>query len=417
MSKIIRTPTMAKGGITAKERAQMEAHARLWIERAMRTDPIEPDKIIPAITGLYKAAGLKEPRVVIAPSPLVMAFAYGAAAAIWHRRKSAATYAATDTATSAATYAATSAATSAATYAATDAATDAATRAATSAATIAATDAATIAATDAATCAATRAATSAATIAATDAATYAATDAATDAAKEAENGAKLACYALAGELGLRCASRWSNVYQGGSMWSSWDAYLTAARDILGLQFNCHEKYAFWEQAAIHGGFRVMHEEFCIVSDFQVYIKIDAENRPHCETGPSHLWRDGWALYHWHGVSIPAEWIEDKASLTAQVALTWPNVEQRRAACEILGWNNILAALDARVIDADGDPEIGELVEVTIPEIGRERFLRVRCGTGREFALPVPPNMQTALEAQAWTWGLDAASFSKPEVRT
>lgn len=201
------------------------------------------------------------------------------------------------------------------------------------------------------------------------------------------------------------------------MWSSWDAYLTAARDILGLQFDCHAKYACWEQAAIHGGFRVMHEEFCIVSDFPVYIKIDAENRPHCENGPSHLWRDGWALYHWHGVSIPAEWIEDKASLTAQVALTWQNIEQRRAACEILGWNNILAALDARVIDADGDPEIGELVEVTIPEIGRERFLRVRCGTGREFALPVPPEMKTALEAQAWTWGLDAASFSKPEVRT
>lgn len=164
----------------------------------------------------------------------------------------------------------------------------------------------------------------------------------------------------------------------------------------------------------------MHEDFCIVSDFPEFIKIDAENRPHCENGPSHRWRDGWALYHWHGVSIPAEWIENKAALTAQTALTWPNIEQRRVACEILGWSAILSALNAKTIDLDGDPEIGELVEVDIPEIGRERFLRVLCGTGRQFALPVPPDMKTALQANAWTFGYDNAGFAefvKPEIRT
>lgn len=201
------------------------------------------------------------------------------------------------------------------------------------------------------------------------------------------------------------------------MWAGYESYLTAFRDILGLRLKEHAAYAHWEQAAIYGGFRVMHPEFCMVSDFPEVLKIDAENRPHCETGPSHRWRDGWSLYHWHGVSIPAEWIEDKASLTAQKALTWVNVEQRRAACEILGWHNILAALKAKVIDRDGDAEIGELVEVTIPDVGKERFLKVLCGTGREFALPVPPNMKTALEAQSWTWGLDKMSFTKPEIRT
>lgn len=71
----------------------------------------------------------------------------------------------------------------------------------------------------------------------------------------------------------------------------------------------------------------------------------------------------------------------------------------------------------RTIDKDDDPEIGELIEVELPEVGRERFLRVLCGTGRMFALPVPPDMTTALAAQAWTWGLDAKSFIRPEVRT
>jgi len=201
------------------------------------------------------------------------------------------------------------------------------------------------------------------------------------------------------------------------MWAAYDCYLTAARDILGLRLPEYEKYQFWEQATIHGGFRVLHPEFCIVSDFPEIIKIDAENRPHCEDGPSHRWRDGWSLYHWHGTAIPAEWIEDRASLTPQIALTWRNIEQRRCACEILGWAAILTALNAKTLDEDGDPEIGSLVEVAIPDVGRERFLRVQCGTGRQFALPVPPNMKTALEAQAWTWGLDESEFVKPEIRT
>ena len=65
-----------------------------------------------------------------------------------------------------------------------------------------------------------------------------------------------------------------------------------------------------------------------------------------------------------------------------------NVEQRRAACELVGWVNILSQLNAKTIDIDDD-DIGTLLEVEIPDSGKEKFLQVKCGTGREFALPVP----------------------------
>jgi len=201
------------------------------------------------------------------------------------------------------------------------------------------------------------------------------------------------------------------------MWASYDCYLTAARDILGIRLPQHDSYAHWEQAAIHGSFRVMHPEFCLVSDFPEVLKVDDQNLPHCEDGPSHRWRDGWSLYHWHGVRIPAEWIENKSSLSAKTALTWENVEQRRAACEIVGWDRILQELDAKVIDTDEDEMIGQLVEVILPDIGREKFLRVKCGTGRRFALPVPPDMQTALQANSWTYGVDTQVLRALEVRT
>ena len=84
-NKMIRTKSKVTGGITSAEKELMDDHAQLWIKRDLRTEPIEPDKIIPAIEGLYKAADLEKPRVVIVPSPLAMAFAYGASVAILNK--------------------------------------------------------------------------------------------------------------------------------------------------------------------------------------------------------------------------------------------------------------------------------------------------------------------------------------------
>ncbi|MFM2057935.1 MAG: hypothetical protein RLY71_2320, partial [Pseudomonadota bacterium] len=172
---IVRTPTKALGGITPAEKAALDAHAQKWIANAMSTEPVCPERLVPAVEALYAAAGLKKPRVVIVSSPQVMAFAGGFADAIWWARKNHSralrdnlvTRAATDAATYDATYDATDDATYAATYAATYDATHAATRAATDAATYDATHAATHDATRAATRDATHAATHAATRAAT----------------------------------------------------------------------------------------------------------------------------------------------------------------------------------------------------------------------------------------------------------
>lgn len=160
-----------------------------------------------------------------------------------------------------------------------------------------------------------------------------------------------------------------------------------------------------------------NRNWIIVCERPTAIRRDDDGRLHCETGPAVDYGDTFRLYSWRGTSIPAHWIENRKSLTAQTALTWRNVEQRRAACEILGWSKILDALDARVINKHRNPQIGTLLEVDIPDSGPERFLKVQCGTGRVFALPVPRQITTAMEAQAWTYGLDPNEFSKPEVRT
>lgn len=87
---VIRRKNFAGGGLTDDERARMAEHVRLWTDRAFRTEPIDSNAIVPAIHGLYRAAKLKQPKVIIVPSPIVMAVSSMFAAAILQRRKHAA---------------------------------------------------------------------------------------------------------------------------------------------------------------------------------------------------------------------------------------------------------------------------------------------------------------------------------------
>lgn len=201
----------------------------------------------------------------------------------------------------------------------------------------------------------------------------------------------------------------------GSMDISWISFYKYFIEVVGLDL---EKITGLLELTQHTGWYNAYEDVVVFQHRPEYIKMDDTNRLHCENGPAIRYRDGYSVYSWHGTRIPSEWIENKKSLTPEIALTWSNIEQRRCAAEILGWDNVIQQLNSVVIDEDGDPEIGTLLEVDIPEIGREKFLRVKCGTGRMFCIPVPPDMKSAIEAQAWTWDLTVEDFGVgPEIRT
>jgi hypothetical protein len=197
--------------------------------------------------------------------------------------------------------------------------------------------------------------------------------------------------------------------------ASWLAFYDFMHEIVGIDI--YDKIKGLLESAKYSGWMSLYDDTVVFQHRPESLKFDDRKLLHNETGPSIRYRDGLEVYSWHGTAVPKEWIMDKKNLKAETALTWANIEQRRCACEILGWANILKKLDAKIINEDADPEIGSLVEVNIPDIGKEKFLRVLCGTKREFAIPVPPEMKTAIEAQAWTWGLNPSDFVIPEVRT
>jgi hypothetical protein len=159
-----------------------------------------------------------------------------------------------------------------------------------------------------------------------------------------------------------------------------------------------------------------YERLCVISERPSAIQWDQAGKLHCASVPAVRFRDGFELYMWHGTEVPASWITAPDELDPRCALTWPNLEQRRAAADIVGWKRVLEELHPRTLDKSHDPAIGELLAVDLPDAGPARFLKVRCRTGREFVLAVPRDMQTALQANAWTYGLDPNEYDL-EVRT
>ncbi|MBK8127342.1 MAG: hypothetical protein IPK56_11780 [Elusimicrobia bacterium] len=515
--KIVRTPTRASGGITSEEKMRMGALVEKWKSIAFKTGRCDVTKITDAIERLYASAGLKKPRVVVVPSPFVMACAYGVASCWWALRgklksveatasdteaatraatfdatdaatdatdaatdaatfdatreatvaatraatraatfdataaaTDAATRVATDAATRAATFDATDAATNAATFDATREATVAATRAATRAATNAATFDATADATDAATDAATRVATDAATRVATDAATFDATDAATfvatrdatfdatDAATDATDAATDATDAATKQkkdwlvylakkfvgarfrAALEGVKKWADVYQGGNMWAMLPCYVEAMRDVIGLTgLPVWEQYKAWEDAATYGGFRVMHEKFCIVSDFPEVLKTDSRGRAHCATGPSHRWRDGFEIYHLNGIRVP-KWLvmTDAGKIDPMLALNEKNVDVQREIIRKIGAERMLKAVGAKTVDTFVDchtkgGNVYELKELLVGQISRKYLYYEHASVpGYWYAQAVPPNTKRAIHARAWILGMDS-----PEQKT
>jgi hypothetical protein len=243
---------------------------------------------------------------------------------------------------------------------------------------------------------------------------------------------------------LSCARNWDNCTDYGNMWAAYPAYLSAFRDVLGLQLPVHEKFAPFEQAAIEGGLRFMHPEFCLVCDFPEVLLVDEQNRPHCADGPSHRWRDGWSLYHWHGVRLLDYIIERPHEITIELIDREPNAEIKRVMIERFGMARYLLEGGARVLSHDstgilyrkdipGDeplvmvrvlnstPEPDGVMsrEEAIETFGEAANAAVGAPAGsrfKEYSIRVPPDIATARAAVAWTFNLPADEYA-PELET
>jgi hypothetical protein len=214
------------------------------------------------------------------------------------------------------------------------------------------------------------------------------------------------------------ASLWADLANcwWGQHESYWIAFYLFCRDVVGVSYDAKRsrQLDLWADVARSCSWWWPYDNYVIACERSTVASLE-NGRLHAASGPALAFADGWEVHAWRGTRVPAEWIRDPGSINPALALTWENIEQRRALAEIVGWTKVLEHVEARVINVD-TPDIGTLLEADLPDAGPARFLKVQCGTGRTFALAVPLEMSTARQANAWTYGLDAHQLNL-EVRT
>jgi hypothetical protein len=139
---------------------------------------------------------------------------------------------------------------------------------------------------------------------------------------------------------------------------------------------------------------------------------DDRKRLHNENGPSLEWPQYFKKYHWHGVSIPSDWIESPEEITSKEFISERNAERRRALYEILGRDKALRILNANLVDDKKNPDIyPKLYEVHDLALGTLKMVQVKePTTGSIYTHFVNIRCKTAKEAVASLWSLSVRDF-------
>lgn len=156
-----------------------------------------------------------------------------------------------------------------------------------------------------------------------------------------------------------------------------------------------------------------------------HLEIDCLVRPvirsrlgqlHNDKGPA-LVLGRTEVFYWNGVHVdPYVVLEPQKITTDRIAKEW-NVERRRVLLERMGYERYFKESNSVLVHED---EYGKLYRVT----DRENTTTVMVkngspepdGTHKWYWLRVPPEMRTAKEAVAWTYGMSADQY-KPKLRT
>jgi len=144
--------------------------------------------------------------------------------------------------------------------------------------------------------------------------------------------------------------------------------------------------------------------------------------PHNDRGPSIAWRDGWSLWHIHGVEVTEQIVMHPETITIDQVMQEKNAEMRRIMCEQMGWETFVERSGAALVDACADP-CNEPYQLTLHDLPVQPFSEpvrlLLCtnaspepdGSRRRFGLTVPSDISSALDAAAWTFGVAGKQYA------
>lgn len=205
--------------------------------------------------------------------------------------------------------------------------------------------------------------------------------------------------------------RYYTTYVWGSYDAYWIAYYLFIQDVIKPDIYSaadSDLLAQWAILAQNCGFWYPFEGVCFVCDRPSALNIDDQGRLHSTSEAAMQFADGYALYQYHGVTVPEWIITQPETITVDRIDDEPNAEVRRAMIEIFTPERYIADGKSQVIHSD---ETGILYAKT--RIDDESITMVRVkdpSTEREYWLRVPPLTKTAREGVAWTFGMTAEQY-------
>ncbi len=116
----------------------------------------------------------------------------------------------------------------------------------------------------------------------------------------------------------------------------------------------------------------------------------------CIPRPSHRWRDGWSLFHVHGVGVPGWIITNPEQITVAKIDAEQNAEIKRVMIERMGAGEYLFQTGAKIVHADtfhGLPRA-----LMRDKHGNQYLYGSDNSTGRIYTMTVDPESKTCRAA-------------------
>ena len=177
------------------------------------------------------------------------------------------------------------------------------------------------------------------------------------------------------------------------------------------------------RAAQSAGWWWPFSETCVITDRPSRLEHNG-TLLHCDDGPAIAYRDGAEYYAWQGLAVPKILIIGHEHLSIRKVLRMPTWGMRKLALHRYGTERFLRDSNARVIHSD-DFGILYRAKFTNSKVEGENRMAVvkvinatpeKDGSFRDYFLQVPPEMKTAREAVAWTFGLGNREYA-PDFET
>ncbi len=134
---------------------------------------------------------------------------------------------------------------------------------------------------------------------------------------------------------------------------------------------------------------------------------------HAENGPAISWPDGYSLFFWRGLRVPAKLISDPDSVKIEDLENFADPEVRASYQEILGAERFAKLFELEIVDADTDARGFQNYLYRSRMLDKKgkaliQFAKVVCpSTFREYFLVVPSDLRNVWEAVSWTIGKKA----------